>query len=347
MIGRVLAIALLACAAAACATDRTHDKETLPMNDDDGPGAPSRGAPPVVAPIEIGSVRYQQDMDAGHHGGGGLGGWLLAVDVATGERLWLLKVYEVTDDSAAGAHSALATVLRDRGDYAGAAAAYQKALELDPQSAEIRDQYAQYLLLVGRFDEGLAEERRAMALDPLAPDPHLQMGLMLLMWHRYDEARAQFAEVLKVLPEHGIANMDMAFIALHQGDAAAAEAYARAGAATVKIDADTAAVLIQAAAQPALRAAALGRVENLDGRNWHIGRPPKALWYLLLGEPARAVEATESWAASVSREQAIIDLYYFDSPFFDPIRSNSRFRAALEKAGLPATAIEAAAEAPK
>jgi len=102
MTGRFLAILLLACAAAACATDRTNHKETLLMNDDDGPGAPSRGAPPVVAPIENGGVRYQQDMDAGHHGGGGLGGYLTAVDAASGKRLWMLKVYEVTDDSAAG-----------------------------------------------------------------------------------------------------------------------------------------------------------------------------------------------------------------------------------------------------
>ena len=102
MIERVLAIALLACAAAACATNRTTDKESLPMNDDDGPGAPSRGAPPVVAPIDNGGVRYQQDMDAGHHGGGGLGGYLVAVDPASGERLWMVKVYEVTDHSAAG-----------------------------------------------------------------------------------------------------------------------------------------------------------------------------------------------------------------------------------------------------
>jgi hypothetical protein len=103
MIARVLAIALLACAAAACATDRTTHKETLNMNDDDdGPGAPSRGAPPVVTPIENGGVRYQQDMEAGRHGGGGLGGYLVAVDPTSDERLWMVKVYAVTDESAAG-----------------------------------------------------------------------------------------------------------------------------------------------------------------------------------------------------------------------------------------------------
>ena len=102
MIGRVLAVLLLACATATCATDRLTDKETLPMNDDDGPGAPSRPAPPAVAPIEIGGVRYQQDMEAGRHGGNGLGGALVAIDPATGARLWMVQVYTVTDHAAAG-----------------------------------------------------------------------------------------------------------------------------------------------------------------------------------------------------------------------------------------------------
>ena len=102
MIGRVFAVLLLACATAACATDRLTDKETLPMNDDDGPGAPSRPAPPAVAPIDLGGVRYQQDMEAGRHGGNGLGGALVAVDPATGARLWMVQVYTVTDHAAAG-----------------------------------------------------------------------------------------------------------------------------------------------------------------------------------------------------------------------------------------------------
>ena len=104
MSGRGAAILLLACAAAACAADRTTDKETPPMNSP-GPGRPSRPAPPPVAPVEHGGVRFQQDMDAQRHGGGGRGGYLVAVDPASGERLWMLKVYDVPDHSAAGVSS--------------------------------------------------------------------------------------------------------------------------------------------------------------------------------------------------------------------------------------------------
>lgn len=65
----------------------------------------SRPAPPRVPPIEHKGVRYQQDMESARHGGGGLGGYLVAIDAKTGTRLWMLKVYDVADHSAAGVSS--------------------------------------------------------------------------------------------------------------------------------------------------------------------------------------------------------------------------------------------------
>lgn len=62
----------------------------------------SRPAPPDVAPVEYKGIRYQQDMASYAHGGDQPGGYLAAIDVKTGERLWLLKVYELQDHSAAG-----------------------------------------------------------------------------------------------------------------------------------------------------------------------------------------------------------------------------------------------------
>jgi hypothetical protein len=55
-----------------------------------------------VAPVEHAGVRYQQDLEASRHGGTQRGGNLVAIDAATGERLWMLEVYVVPDHSAAG-----------------------------------------------------------------------------------------------------------------------------------------------------------------------------------------------------------------------------------------------------
>jgi hypothetical protein len=62
----------------------------------------SRRAPPRVLPVEHAGVRYMQDNQAFHHGGDQRGGYLVAVDMKTGERLWMLKVYPVADHRAAG-----------------------------------------------------------------------------------------------------------------------------------------------------------------------------------------------------------------------------------------------------
>lgn len=64
------------------------------MNKKTPPGA-SRPAPPVVEPVLIDGVRYQQDTEALSHGGDQRGGYLVAVDSASGARLWMLKVYLV------------------------------------------------------------------------------------------------------------------------------------------------------------------------------------------------------------------------------------------------------------
>ena len=55
--------------------------------------------------IEHKGLRYQQDFQALRHGGDQRGGYLVAVDPKTGDRLWMLKVYPVADHSAAGVES--------------------------------------------------------------------------------------------------------------------------------------------------------------------------------------------------------------------------------------------------
>jgi hypothetical protein len=57
-----------------------------------------REAPDPVAPVVIGSIRYEAPHFAGDVGGSQNGGYLTANDVASGERLWALRVYETVYD---------------------------------------------------------------------------------------------------------------------------------------------------------------------------------------------------------------------------------------------------------
>jgi hypothetical protein len=96
----LLAVVALGCPA--YGSTASNKQESHKMSD--VPQA-SRPAPPRVPPVEHKGVRYQQDMESARYGGGGLGGYLVAIDAKTGARLWMLKVYDVVDHSAAGVSS--------------------------------------------------------------------------------------------------------------------------------------------------------------------------------------------------------------------------------------------------
>ena len=71
--------------------------EKRPMT---GPTA-SRPSAPTVPAIDHQGVRYAQDSHD-DRAGDQPGGYLVATDVKSGQRLWRLKVYEVPDQRAAG-----------------------------------------------------------------------------------------------------------------------------------------------------------------------------------------------------------------------------------------------------
>jgi len=58
-----------------------------------------REGPDPVTPLTIGKVRYEAPHFAGDVGGTQNGGYLCASDVASGERLWVLRIYETLYDA--------------------------------------------------------------------------------------------------------------------------------------------------------------------------------------------------------------------------------------------------------
>jgi hypothetical protein len=91
-----LALLLLSLAAGGCAANLSPVPSSIEENTVmSEPPSASRKAPPHVEPVVHAGVRYEQDMQSGKHGGDQPGGYLVAIDPASGERLWMLKVYEV------------------------------------------------------------------------------------------------------------------------------------------------------------------------------------------------------------------------------------------------------------
>jgi superkiller protein 3 len=116
---------------------------------------------------------------------------------------------------AAGAGSALAH--EARGDalmalakYADAAAAYRKALELDPKTQRPRIGLARALALDGKAAESVVEAKKATELDPKSGDAFAALGLALVNESpqtNWNEAIAQAQQGVFLNPRSAFANI--------------------------------------------------------------------------------------------------------------------------------------------
>src|SRR5207253_4283921 len=85
------------------------------------------------------------------------------------------------DEHLPAGHGTLALAKLDYDwDFAGAEREFKQALELNPNDADIRHEYAHYLMAIGRLAESEAESKRAVELDPMGD------GLnSCLCWHSF------------------------------------------------------------------------------------------------------------------------------------------------------------------
>ena len=105
------------------------------------------------------------------------------------------------DDSLAETHTAKALVAQTLDwDWPTAEAEYRRAIALNPNYATAHHWYAEYLALMGRFDEAEKQIEQARQLDPLSLIIATDHGVFLYYARRYDAAIAQLHFVLEMDP---------------------------------------------------------------------------------------------------------------------------------------------------
>jgi len=104
-------------------------------------------------------------------------------------------------------------------DFAGAGDDLRRAIEQNPSSDVAYREYANWLSIMGRSEEGIAAARQAQALDPLSVDATHELGWELLATGRPAEAVVEFRRALDLNPSWiwGYIKMGMAYA--HLGDA--------------------------------------------------------------------------------------------------------------------------------
>jgi tetratricopeptide (TPR) repeat protein len=105
------------------------------------------------------------------------------------------------DDQLAEAHSFLACYkIHYEWDFIGAKQDHLRAINLDPNSAEVHQEYGFYLTCMRRFDQAIPECRRAEELDPTDMFISRSVAMALFFARRYDEAIEQSRRVVELNP---------------------------------------------------------------------------------------------------------------------------------------------------
>jgi tetratricopeptide (TPR) repeat protein len=84
------------------------------------------------------------------------------------------------DERVPDAHTALALVSHDEWAWAAAARELQRALVLDPNNAEAHQYHGYHFMIMGRYNEAVAEMKRAVELDPFEGNKRNSFGVALL-----------------------------------------------------------------------------------------------------------------------------------------------------------------------
>lgn len=83
-------------------------------------------------------------------------------------------------------------------DYTGSEREYLRALELNPAYATAHHWYGEFLALMGRFAEGIAQLERAQQLDPLSLSVSADKGAAHYYARQSDKAIAQLRKTLEL-----------------------------------------------------------------------------------------------------------------------------------------------------
>ncbi len=243
------------------------------------------------------------------------------------------KALEI-DDTLAEAHTSLAAIKQEYDwDWKGAAKEFERALELNPSYATAHQWYAEYLRALGRHDESMAEMKRALDLDPLSLIINTSLGWSFLYARQYDQAINQCRKTLEMEPDFMNAHLCLAqaYLLEGQGEEATLELQKLAtlgGAASEKV-----ARIRQAYKRAGLNGLWRWQLEDLDekSRREYVSPALFAQAYAQLGEKDQAYR----WLEKAYEERDAALAYLKTWPFWDPLRSDPRYKDLLRRVGLP------------
>jgi len=244
-----------------------------------------------------------------------------------------LKALEL-DDALAEAHNSMAAITADYyWDWVEAGRHFTRALALNPNYDAALGNYSFYLACMGRIEEALPVAERARRLDPVSAGAQMNVGVILYFARRYDDAIAAIDETLDLAPDFGPAYVTLGRVYVAKGlpDRAVEQLERARGLMGRRPDVVTpyAYALARARRQ---REARTMLDELRDLSKPRAAAPVRvALVHIALGETDLAFEWLEKAIEARDWQMALLNV----EPAFDPLRSDQRFSALVERVGLP------------
>jgi TolB-like protein/DNA-binding winged helix-turn-helix (wHTH) protein/Flp pilus assembly protein TadD len=237
------------------------------------------------------------------------------------------------DDGLSEAHDALGYVeLIYRWDWRAAQQHLQRAIELNPGNALAQDHYASYLSDLGRHAEAFTTSERARELDPLSLLIQANNGLYFFLGREYDRAIEREHKALELDAKCSTCRSYLAIALAQSGRLPEALKEAR----LVRLpeanplDVSTAASAIAATGQRAEAEALLRRLQQLSKQRW-VCPYELGTTYLALGDKKQALRELEN----AYQAHSICMVWAKDDPRLDPLRSEPRFQAILQRMSFP------------
>jgi serine/threonine-protein kinase len=231
------------------------------------------------------------------------------------------------DDTLGDAHAALALTIAD---WSVRSSEFQRALELDPNSADVHGIYALHLWGHQRIDEALLHIKRAVELDPHSQALRVDLGKILYSAGQRDQALEQYRKALDLNPNYGNAYKLLASYYLAEGRyEEAIEAAEKMSVNVPNNKLNGRAFLSYTYAVAGKRAEAEKILQELqaEAKQNHVGSDKFALIYTGLGDKDRAFEFLKKGL----EESNVLPHAIAVLPEWASLRTDPRFEALLQQ----------------
>ena len=239
------------------------------------------------------------------------------------------------DPDSAEAHLHLAWIeWRRDWNFAAAEKNFRRSIDLSPNSAMVHERYSLYLKSMGRFEESLTEINRAVELSPLAPFSQANAGALLGVMHRYAPAMERFHRGLELSPNEVYVHERLGAVLLWQNrNAEAVQEFEKARELS-RLQPEKTAWLAYAYAVSGKTTEARELLAQLN-RIWqekreYLSPMHMSFVYIGLGDKDGALRWLQE--AYNQRDEWLVYLHVY--PEFDSLRSDHRFQELERRVGL-------------